>query len=169
MRRGEIDPSKALPPAALALAAAAPTGNGKARLARLRELLVAANNTSAAASAPAPPAAGRRGRKADAATPPSQGPGPGQGQGQGRFESIKLNADGTKLIFRGTATAGEVVVEAYVFVAWETDSSVGAGDAAAGGDSVEEGGGGVGAGAVVHCDDEGFRQAVLAALAALNP
>jgi hypothetical protein len=166
MRSGEIDPSKALPPAALALAAAA-TGNGKARLARLCELLVAANHTSAAAaaSASAPSAAGRRGRKADAAPAPGQGPGPGQGQG--RFESIKLNADGTKLIFRGTSSAGEAVVEAYVFVAWETDSSVGAGDAAAGGESGEESG--VGAGAVVQCDDEGFRQAVLAALAALDP
>jgi hypothetical protein len=161
MRSGAIDPSKALPPAALALAAAA-TGNGKARLARLCELLVAANNTSAAASASAPSAAGRRGRKADAATAPGQGQ--GQGQGQGRFESIKLNADGTKLIFRGTASAVEAVVEAYVFVAWETDSSDLPGDAAAGGEE-----GGVGAGAVVQCDDEGFRQAVLAALAALNP
>jgi len=64
-------------------------------------------------------------------------------------------------------TGGKAVVEAYVFVAWETDSSVGAGDAAAGGESGEESG--VGAGAVVQCDDEGFRQAVLAALAALDP
>ena len=35
-------------------------------------------------------------------------------------------------------TGGKAVVEAYVFVAWETDSSVGAGDAAAGGESGEE-------------------------------
>ena len=170
MRSGTLDPSKALPAAAAALASAAggasaPGGDAKARLARLCEQLVVANHP------PVGKGAGQAGRGKKKGSVQGQ-----EGQPAGRFESIKLNADGTKLIFRGAPLAadaggaggagGAAVSEAYVFVAWEgVADGAAAGEAAAAATAIAA----VGAGAVVQCEDEGFRQAVIAALAALAP